>query len=57
MMLLANAYNDVMFALMCPQAHIIAEGNIISVSVIICPKGDTSFQKSHILHNSSLAVQ
>ena len=24
------AINDVMFALMCPQAHIIAEGNIMS---------------------------
>ena len=35
-----------MLALMCPQAHIIAEGNIISVSDIICPTGQTSLKKA-----------
>ena len=29
MMLFAIAHNDVMFALTCPQAHIIAAGNIM----------------------------
>jgi len=34
-----------MFALMCPQAHIIAEGDIIAEGNIICPTGQTSFKK------------
>lgn len=38
--------NDEMFAPMCPQAHIIAKGNIISVSDIICPIGQTSWKKA-----------
>jgi len=35
-----------MFALMCPQAHIIAEGNITGEANIICPSGQTSFKKA-----------
>jgi len=35
-----------MFALMCPQAHIIAEGDIIAEGNIICPTGQTSFKKT-----------
>ncbi len=31
--------NDVMFALMCPQAHIISVSGIVGVANIICPKG------------------
>ncbi len=31
--------------LMCRKAHIIAEGNIITVGNIICPIGQTSFKK------------
>ncbi len=33
------ACNDVMFALMCPQAHIIATGNIISEATSFARKG------------------
>jgi hypothetical protein len=33
------AINDVVFALMCPQAHIIAEGNIMSEASSFARKG------------------
>ena len=37
--------NDAMFAPMCPQARIIAEGNIMCEARIIGPAGQTSFKK------------
>ncbi len=37
--------NDAMFALMCPQAHIISTSDIIGEANIICPKGQTSLKK------------
>jgi len=40
------AINDVMFALHVPQAHIIAEGNIMCEARIICPAGQTSLKKA-----------
>jgi len=46
MMLFAIAHNDAMFALMCPQAHIIAAGSIMCEARIICPTGQTSLKKS-----------
>ena len=46
MMLFAIAHNDAMFALMCPQAHIIAAGSIIREAHIICPAGQTSLKKA-----------
>ena len=46
MMLFAIAHNDAMFALMCPQAHIIAAGNIMCGAHIICPVGQTSFKNA-----------
>ena len=46
MMLFAIAHNDVMFALTCPQAHIIAAGNIMCEAHIICPSGKTSLKKA-----------
>ena len=39
MMLLAIARNDAMFALMCPQAHIMREAHIIAAGNIFCPTG------------------
>ena len=45
MMLFAIAHNDAMFALMCPQAHIIAAGSIMCEACIICPTGQTSLKK------------
>ena len=38
--------NDAMFAPMCPQAHIIAEGSIMCEARIICPTGQTSCKKA-----------
>ena len=46
MMLLAIARNDAMFALMCPQAHIMREAHIIAAGNIICPTGQTSFKNA-----------
>jgi len=45
MMLFAIAHNGAMFALMCPQAHIIAAGSIMREAHIICPTGQTSLKK------------
>ncbi len=39
------AENDAMFALMCPQAHIISVSGIIGEANIICPQGQTSLKK------------
>ena len=46
MMLFAISHNDAMFALTCPQAHIIAAGNIMCEARIICPSGQTSLKKA-----------
>jgi hypothetical protein len=48
MMLFAIAHNDAMFALMCPQAHIIAAGSIMCKAYIICPTGQTSLKKARL---------
>ena len=54
MMLFANAHNDVMFALMCPQAHIIAEGNIISKASSFARKGKHHSKSSDLVDKSLL---
>jgi hypothetical protein len=46
MMFATSCRNDALFALTCPQAHIIAAGNIIRVARIICPPGQTSLKKA-----------
>ena len=48
MMLFAIAHNDAMFALMSPQAHIIAAGSIMCEARIICPTGQTSLKKPRL---------
>ena len=56
MMLLAYARNDVMFAITCPQAHIIAEGNIICEAYIICPKGKHHSKTHDLFYKSRVFV-